>query len=220
VTDRGARLWRTGEAAAYLGISDRSLRRAVRRRELAPAEWRRIPPGAVDCGLLALDRRERVVEANEVAARLLGLHRAPVDAASLARALAGAVGADGAPLAADAWPPRAALRSGARAEAIVGVGGGEAGRRWLRGCVRIRNAIGLWCASAGGGPGLMSPMPPAAPYTPRPTASGRGGADRPRTPSHSGVGDNGNGHAVRRGQSKSGPPRQRSQSRASGSSVA
>ncbi len=34
------------------------------------------------------------------------------------------------------------------------------------GCVRIRNANGLWRATACGGPCRMAPTPPAAPRTP------------------------------------------------------
>jgi len=90
----------------------------------------------------------------------------------------------------------------------------------IAGCVRTRNAVRLGSASGCGGSRLIAPTPPVAPRTPRPTALGRGGADRPRTPSRSGAGGSGGDRAVRRGPCRSGPPRQRSRSRASDSSVA
>jgi len=90
----------------------------------------------------------------------------------------------------------------------------------VTGSVRIRNANGRWRASAYGGPGLLSPMPPATSRTPHPSGPGTGGAARPRTPSHSCADGSAGDRAIRHGRSRSGLPRQRSQSRAWGNSAA
>jgi len=87
------------------------------------------------------------------------------------------------------------------------------------GCVRTRNTIGPVCASACGGACPISPTRPAAPRIPRPTVLRRAAVGPPRRPFHSCAGDGGDGHGVRRGRYRSGLPRQRSRSRASGSSA-
>lgn len=99
---------------------------------------------AAGCGVLALDRRARVVDINEAAMQLLGLHGESVDA-FLARAVADAVDSSGAPLTPDAWPLDAAMRSRSRSpvEGVVGIRADGAGRRWLQvSAVRVPRRTG------------------------------------------------------------------------------
>ncbi len=88
------------------------------------------------------------------------------------------------------------------------------------GCVSFRNAIRQVRAPAYGVARVITPTPPAAARTPRPTDPGTGGAARARTPFHSCVDGSGDGRAVRRGPCRSAPLRQRSRSRAWGSTAA
>ncbi len=82
------------------------------------------------------------------------------------------------------------------------------------GRVRIRNANGLWHASACGSPGHMAPTPPASLHTPRSNGPGTTAVGQRGRPPRSCAGDNGDGPAVRRGRNRSASRTQPRQSHA------
>jgi hypothetical protein len=88
------------------------------------------------------------------------------------------------------------------------------------GCVRIRKAHKLWHASARRFPASIAPTRPATSRTPHSTVPGRVVVGPPGRRSRSGGGGSGDSRAVRRGRSRSAPPRQRSRNRALDSSAA